>query len=99
MDQFSIVTAPSPRQRLEESNLSTIGVITKLGARYIISDVTPEHFSKLMQQIDLRSEQIAICNISEAVLLLPYRIIASIVRIIDISGMEYETLWTVPIEA
>ena len=93
-DQFSITVAkgPSHRQQVKETNLNTIGVITKLGARYLVPDVTPEMFDELMKQIDLRAEKIILRNVSDAMLVLPYRIIESIIHVKGVE-MQWGTLW------
>ena len=90
---MDIVTKQSPKQRVESSNMSSIGIVTTLSALYVIPDLTPVHFQELMDQIDLRPEKITIRNISDVFLVVPFRIIRSVVLIEDLEPSRFETLW------
>ena len=90
---MDIVTRTSPKQRVESASMSSIGFVTTLGAFYVIPDLTPDHFRELMNQIDLRTEKITVRNISDAFLVLPFRIIRSIILVEDNGPQEFDVLW------
>lgn len=83
MDEFNIKTGskpllseePSPRTRARQSQLVHVVFETRTGAFYSFPDLTQETFNELLQQLDIRAEQIIARNISGSMLILPLRIL------------------------
>ena len=83
MDEFDIKTggripiaaAESPRLKARRSQLVHVVFETSMSAYYTFPDLTQEMFTELLQQLDVRSEQVIVRNISGAMLVLPLRII------------------------
>lgn len=83
MDEFDIKTggrvpiaaAESPRLKARSSQLVHVVFETSMMACYTFPDLTQEMFTELLQQLDVRSEQVITRNISGAMLVLPLRII------------------------
>lgn len=96
MDEVAISVGPNHWRLVEETKLNTIAILTKLGAKYIIPDVSPAMFRELMNQIDLRMDSIVIRNMSDSMLILPFRIIESVVRVVRDINMSYGVLWRAP---
>lgn len=71
----TLVEGPSPRQAARESQLVHVAFETTMGAYYSFPDLTQEHFHELLQQLDVRSEQVIARNISGVTLVLPIRIL------------------------
>ena len=89
---YAIVTGPSARQRIEAAELSDIAIYTTLGARYVMPDMTPMHFRELMMQVDDKPVNLVVRNISEASLIIPFRILREI-ALVDRHNLVTQTLW------
>jgi len=82
MDDLRIKTAkaelaegPSPRERARQSSLVHVAFETSLGAYYSLPDLTQEHLNELLQQLDVKSEQVIARNLSGVTLVIPLRIL------------------------
>jgi hypothetical protein len=49
-----------------------------MGAYYSFPDLTQQHFQELLQQLDVRAEQVIVRNISGVTLVLPLRILGKL---------------------
>lgn len=74
----ALATAESPRQKARTSRLVHVAFHTTLGAYYTFPDMTQEMFHELLQQLDVKSEQIIARNVSGAMLILPMRILSNL---------------------
>lgn len=73
---------PSSSEKLQADQSSaepfvTVWFVTKLGTRYEMPDMLPYHVDAVCQQLDGDFDSIAAHNVSDAVLMLPKRIIAA----------------------
>ena len=59
----------------ETASLKTMWFTTHLGARYEMPDMLREHITGAHKQLDAPGDNVTVINISEAVILLPKRII------------------------
>lgn len=74
-NKVEIVEGDSPRQLARKSQLVQVAFETSLGAFYTFPDLTQEHFHELLQQLDVKSEQVIVRNISGVTLVLPLRVL------------------------
>lgn len=85
MDDLGIKTTkallaegPSPRQVARRSPLVHVAFETTLGAYYSFPDLTQEHFHELLQQLDVKSEQVIARNVSGVTLVIPMRVLGKL---------------------
>lgn len=96
MDDLGIKTppaeAPSARAAAGQSQLVHVVFETSMGAYYTFPDLTQEMFTELLQQLDVKSEQVITRNVSGAMLVLPLRIISRVSLLaVDSYSMDHPT--------
>jgi len=73
--KVALAEGPSPRQLARDSQLVHVAFATTMGAYYSFPDLLQEHFNELLQQLDVKSEQIIARNVSGVTLVIPMRIL------------------------
>jgi len=76
-----LVMGPSPRQMSRQDPFTHICIRTKLGAYYTMPDLTAGMVSEMLDHLARGVEHLVVRNISEATLVIPFRIVEAIYRL------------------